>query len=271
MGTIFCVGDIMIQLFPRDPDVQLQDTLYFKKEIGGGAAVSAYSVACLGGRSAFIGNICSDGFGNYLRYVLKSAGVSLADTAVGGNDTPIILVRGLKNGNYARIYQAEFAYTGEEKFPSFHVSKQDLIHLAPQYLSPDNVKSIRQIIDNAVLKNCRLSVNLDDWFTDAKEMKEIYTLVREEIEKFSFVFLSEQILDRVEKWIPEHDIEKIFKKADVFISFKKDGRIFLYQNDEKLKELSLPSIPMVNAVNLQAVFAGAFLKRCMASLTEECD
>jgi len=134
MGTIFCLGESMIMLYPQDTDVELQDAQYFKKHIGGHADITSYSIACLGGSSGFIGCISSDGFGKYIRYILKSSGVNLsACTSDDKIKTPIVLVKGYENPGDKEFYESIYCKRERAEIVFPVITKEDILHLSPQY------------------------------------------------------------------------------------------------------------------------------------------
>lgn len=266
MGTIFCYGDALIQLFPRDPGAQLEDAIYFKKHLGGGAAVSAYAAAALGAQAAFAGNIPGDGFGDHIRYILKTAGVSLAAASNRGEDTPIMLVKDLKNGGSAGIFLAgpvERPLPGD--FSRLAVSPGDLLHLAPQCVYAGAEDTLGELITLAARSACPLSFSLDSRFTDPQVMATIDGLLRERGDAFALGFLSEQSLERLGNCGIAGLFQEVFRNAAALFLFKNDGNILFCPKNGIMQEAGPPIVPQVSGVNRQAVFAGAFLGRCMAT------
>jgi beta-fructofuranosidase len=267
MGTIYCFGETMIQLYPRDPDAEVQDVLYFKKHIGGSAAVSAYSIACLGGHSGFIGSISTDGFGQFIRYTLKTAGVDLSACVPDSkNETSIMLAKGLKNVKEAGFYQP-VSCKRELELTGCELTNQDILHISPQCAFPETV--IIRLMDAAARAGCIVSLSLDGWPPEAADAKKIHKYISENLSRFSVVFASQNSLNSMGEGFID-GVDSIIKQVPILICFKADGEIFLYQQERN----SLPaaaeifSIPSVSAVNRQAVFAGAFLRQCMTALEE---
>lgn len=74
-GLVVCVGELLIDFFCTDIDVDLKKGANFVKQAGGAPANVSAAVAKLGGNAAFVGKVGSDPFGGFLIEVLDQAGV----------------------------------------------------------------------------------------------------------------------------------------------------------------------------------------------------
>jgi beta-fructofuranosidase len=256
MSTIYCVGDALIQVFPRDPESDLQDVVYFKKHIGGTAAVTAYSIVSLNGGSAFIGNISDDGFGKYIRYTLKTAGVNLAASSHSSLDTPILLAPGLKNGKSRIYYSGSKAGTAPGS-NNIQLEEADILHIAPH--GPGMADTIRDLLDAGAQARCRLSLGIDEWPDE-----EYFPLFRKYLSRFSFVFAPEGALPRIFSGNEEDAVKEILQNTTAAVLFRKQGPAVLYTADGSHTGEKYP-IPVVNTINYEAVFTGAFLQKYMAA------
>lgn len=75
MRTVFTIGEALIDFIPNEKGITLKEVTGFEKAPGGAPANVAAAVSRLGGRSAFIGKVGEDAFGEFLIDVLKEANV----------------------------------------------------------------------------------------------------------------------------------------------------------------------------------------------------
>lgn len=76
MSTVFTMGEALIDFIPNEKGVALKDVTSFEKAPGGAPANVAATVSKLGGKSAFIGKVGEDPFGEFLIDVLKDVKVN---------------------------------------------------------------------------------------------------------------------------------------------------------------------------------------------------
>ncbi|CRF28753.1 sugar kinase%2C ribokinase [Mycobacterium tuberculosis] len=74
-GLVVCVGELLIDFFCTDVDVDLKKGANFVKQAGGAPANVSAAIAKLGGNAAFVGKVGNDPFGGFLIEVLDQAGV----------------------------------------------------------------------------------------------------------------------------------------------------------------------------------------------------
>lgn len=70
IGKVICIGELLIDFFCMDIDVDLIHGGQFVKKAGGAPANVSAAVARLGGSSAFVGKVGNDPFGHYLKRTL---------------------------------------------------------------------------------------------------------------------------------------------------------------------------------------------------------
>lgn len=75
MAKVWTIGEALIDFIPEQKGVSLKDVTTFQKAPGGAPANVAATVSKLGGKSAFIGKLGQDGFGDFLVEVLEEVGV----------------------------------------------------------------------------------------------------------------------------------------------------------------------------------------------------
>jgi fructokinase len=72
MTMIYCVGELLIDMFCLDRDTALKDGVQFQKMPGGAPANVAVTISKLGGRAAFAGSVGNDAFGDFLIETLST-------------------------------------------------------------------------------------------------------------------------------------------------------------------------------------------------------
>ncbi|MHA6529898.1 carbohydrate kinase family protein [Paenibacillus sp. BAC0078] len=77
--TVLCVGELLIDFFCTDIDVNLVKGQHFSKQAGGAPANVSAAVTKLGGKAAFLGKVGADPFGLYLKQILEE---QLVDTTM---------------------------------------------------------------------------------------------------------------------------------------------------------------------------------------------
>lgn len=73
--SIFCLGELIIDFFCTDVDVDLVDGKNFEKQAGGAPANVSAAIVRLGGKAVFSGKVGADPFGNYLKKRLDDCNV----------------------------------------------------------------------------------------------------------------------------------------------------------------------------------------------------
>lgn len=75
MFNLVAIGELLIDFVPEQAGSQLHDAASFRKAAGGAPANVAVGAARLGSRTAFIGKVGQDAFGEHLRDLLADNGV----------------------------------------------------------------------------------------------------------------------------------------------------------------------------------------------------
>lgn len=78
MKTVYCIGELLIDFVAENQGNDLRRATVFTKKAGGAPANVACAIARLGGRSAFIGCIGEDPFGEFLLNVLEANQVDVS-------------------------------------------------------------------------------------------------------------------------------------------------------------------------------------------------
>ncbi|MEH7249023.1 carbohydrate kinase [Neobacillus niacini] len=75
-SSIICIGELLIDFFCTDVDINLSDGESFQKQAGGAPANVCATIAKLGGTAQFCGKVGNDPFGHFLKKTLDDAKVN---------------------------------------------------------------------------------------------------------------------------------------------------------------------------------------------------
>lgn len=73
--SVLCIGELLIDFFCLEVDIDLSEGITFEKQAGGAPANVCATIVKLGGRASFCGKVGDDSFGRFLKNTLKEAGV----------------------------------------------------------------------------------------------------------------------------------------------------------------------------------------------------
>ncbi|MFL6560412.1 MAG: PfkB family carbohydrate kinase, partial [Bacillus sp. (in: firmicutes)] len=73
--SVMCVGELLIDFYCTDIDVNLKEGNHFLKKAGGAPANVAAAISKLGGVASLIGKVGNDPFGLFLIETIKEVGV----------------------------------------------------------------------------------------------------------------------------------------------------------------------------------------------------
>jgi fructokinase len=74
-SSVFCIGELLIDFFCTDVDVNLIDGKHFEKQAGGAPANVCAAIVKLGGKAQFSGKVGNDPFGYFLKQTLENCHV----------------------------------------------------------------------------------------------------------------------------------------------------------------------------------------------------
>jgi fructokinase len=75
MSSVFCIGELLIDFFCTDVNVDLVDGRNFEKQAGGAPANVCAAIVKLGGKAQFFGKVGNDPFGYFLKKTLDDCNV----------------------------------------------------------------------------------------------------------------------------------------------------------------------------------------------------
>ncbi|MCD1258607.1 carbohydrate kinase [Paenibacillus athensensis] len=155
MGTVFTIGEALIDFVPAEIGVELKKVCTFRKAAGGAPANVASAVARLGGSSAFIGKLGEDGFGDYLVETMASVGVRTdCITRTGEANTALAFVSlkedGSREFSFYRNPSADMLLAPDEIAESWfqagdilHYGSVDLIEAPVKYAHIKAIKAMQ--------------------------------------------------------------------------------------------------------------------------------
>ena len=74
-SSIVCIGELLIDFFCTDVDINLMEGTNFQKQAGGAPANVCATIAKLGGTALFCGKVGNDPFGHFLKKTLDDVQV----------------------------------------------------------------------------------------------------------------------------------------------------------------------------------------------------
>lgn len=83
--AVYCVGELLIDMFCTDVEITLKEGINFKKMAGGAPANVAATIAKLGGSAGFAGKVGNDSFGDFLIETLEHYQVDTSMVEKDGN------------------------------------------------------------------------------------------------------------------------------------------------------------------------------------------
>lgn len=104
MKKILCVGELLVDFFCTEMEVNLVQGSQFIKQAGGAPANVSAAIAKLGGQAAFCGKVGADAFGDFLEGVLKDAGVDTTLLVRGKEPTTLAFVSRTAGGERDFIF-----------------------------------------------------------------------------------------------------------------------------------------------------------------------
>ncbi|MFF5995473.1 carbohydrate kinase [Lysinibacillus sp. KU-BSD001] len=104
MKTILCIGELLIDFFCAEMNVNLVEATHFQKQAGGAPANVCATIAKLGGQAKFCGKVGNDAFGAFLEKTLVEAGVNTAMLVKGQSPTTLAFVSRISGGERDFIF-----------------------------------------------------------------------------------------------------------------------------------------------------------------------
>ncbi|HZH62499.1 MAG TPA: carbohydrate kinase [Metabacillus sp.] len=139
-NSIICIGELLIDFFCKDVDIDLIDGKIFEKQAGGAPANVCATIAKLGGDSKFCGKVGDDPFGYFLKRTLDDVNVDTSMLLVDKNHpTTLTFVSLQGNGERDFVFnQGADAFLLEEEIDKGILKKASILHFGSATALIDN-------------------------------------------------------------------------------------------------------------------------------------
>lgn len=172
MGTLFSIGEVLIDFIPMQKGQALKDVVSFERAPGGAPANVAAAVSKLGGTSVMLTKLGADAFGDFLIEKLDEAGVETAHiirTNEANTALAFVSLRedGERDFSFYRKPCADLLMTADEVDESLFASG-DILHfcsvdLVESPMKQAHVKAIESAAKNGSFISFDPNVRLPLW------------------------------------------------------------------------------------------------------------
>lgn len=166
MSKVYCVGELLIDMVGVDHK-GLKNGVQFEKKAGGAPANVAAAITRMGESAAFMGQIGTDYFGQFLKEMLDKLNIDSSLCSFGGNTT-IALVgideNGERNFNFLRGCDGDYSFNAID---SSKLNSDDILHFgsATALLEGELKKTYYALLDLA--KKKQMFISFDPNYRDA--------------------------------------------------------------------------------------------------------
>lgn len=166
MSKVYCVGELLIDMVGVDHK-GLKNGVQFEKKAGGAPANVAAAITRMGEDAAFMGQIGTDYFGQFLKEMLDKLNIDSSLCSFGGNTT-IALVgideNGERNFNFLRGCDGDYSFNAID---SSKLNSDDILHFgsATALLEGELKKTYYALLDLA--KKKQMFISFDPNYRDA--------------------------------------------------------------------------------------------------------
>lgn len=166
MSKVYCVGELLIDMVGVDHK-GLKNGVQFEKKAGGAPANVAAAITRMGENAAFMGQIGTDYFGQFLKEMLDKLNIDSSLCSFGGNTT-IALVgideNGERNFNFLRGCDGDYSFSAID---SSKLNSDDILHFgsATALLEGELKKTYYALLDLA--KKKQMFISFDPNYRDA--------------------------------------------------------------------------------------------------------
>ena len=129
-ATVICIGELLIDFFCTDVDIDLIEGKSFEKQAGGAPANVCATVAKLGGKASFCGKVGNDPFGFFLKKTLEEVKVDTSMVVMDDvNPTTLAFVSLKKNGERDFVFnRGADAFLSEEEVDKEKLKQASILH-----------------------------------------------------------------------------------------------------------------------------------------------
>lgn len=129
-ATVICIGELLIDFFCTDVDINLIEGKNFEKQAGGAPANVCATIAKLGGTASFCGKVGNDPFGFFLKKTLDEVKVDTSMLVIDDvNPTTLAFVSLKKNGERDFVFnRGADAFLSEEEVDKEKLKQASILH-----------------------------------------------------------------------------------------------------------------------------------------------
>ncbi|MBM7094980.1 carbohydrate kinase [Bacillus sp. H-16] len=129
-SSVICIGEILIDFFCTDVDIDLVKGKRFEKHAGGAPANVCAAIVKLGGRASFVGKVGKDPFGLFLKNTLNEVNVDTSMLVMDNqNPTTLAFVSLKADGERDFVFnRGADAYLREDELDKGRLRKAGILH-----------------------------------------------------------------------------------------------------------------------------------------------
>lgn len=166
MSKVYCVGELLIDMVGVDHK-GLKNGVQFEKKAGGAPANVAAAITRMGENAAFMGQIGTDYFGQFLKEMLDKLDIDSSLCSFGGNTTLALVgidENGERNFNFLRGCDGDYSFNAID---SSKLLSEDILHFgsATGLLEGELKKTYYALLDLA--KKKKMFISFDPNYRDS--------------------------------------------------------------------------------------------------------
>lgn len=166
MSKVYCVGELLIDMVGVDHK-GLKNGVQFEKKAGGAPANVAAAITRMGEEAAFMGQIGTDYFGQFLKEMLDKLDIDSSLCSFGGNTTLALVgidENGERNFNFLRGCDGDYSFNAID---SSKLLSEDILHFgsATGLLEGELKKTYYALLDLA--KKKKMFISFDPNYRDS--------------------------------------------------------------------------------------------------------
>ncbi|WP_404445803.1 carbohydrate kinase [Sutcliffiella horikoshii] len=263
--SVICMGELLIDFFCTDVDIDLERGKNFEKQAGGAPANVCATIVKLGGYALFSGKVGNDPFGHFLKNTLDEVKVDTSMLVLDKiNPTTLAFVSLKKNGERDFVFnRGADALLLEEELDQDKMEQASILHfgsataLLEEPFRTTYYNSLRSAKERGQFISFDPNYRLDLW----KGRESIFVdLVKQGISLADFVKVSEEelkIITGTEELESGVQILHALGAKIVAITLGKRGTLI----SNRKKQETIPSIPVdsIDSTGAGDAFVGAAL------------
>ncbi|MBT2697605.1 carbohydrate kinase [Bacillus sp. ISL-40] len=263
--SVMCVGELLIDFFCTDIDVNLKEGDHFLKKAGGAPANVAAAISKLGGVASLIGKVGNDPFGSFLKETLKEVGV---DTSMVVTDdlasTTLAFVSLQADGERDFVFnRGADQHLTDENLNLDRLSRAKIIHFGSATALLDNPFKTTYFNAMEFAQNSGIFLSFDPNFRKdlwKNRMEEFISLARKGISMADFVKVSEEELELITGKMDKYEgIEKLHHLGAKIVAVTLGSEGTLLSNGNDVGVINSIEINSIDSTGAGDAFVGAAL------------